>query len=101
MVLYLYKKVLSFFSQARKYIHDAFGAAFLENIVLDLEGMIAEADNRTPLLCLLSVGSDPTNQIDALAKNIGQAYNMLSMGQGQEEFARKLMLEGMEKGDRN
>ena len=67
--------------------------------MLDLEGMIAEADNRTPLLCLLSVGSDPTNQIDALAKNIGQAYNMLSMGQGQEEYARKLMLEGMEKGD--
>ena len=66
--------------------------------MLDLEGMIAEADNRTPLLCLLSVGSDPTNQIDALAKNIGQAYNMLSMGQGQEEYARKLMLEGMEKG---
>ena len=68
--------------------------------MLDLEGMIAEADNRTPLLCLLSVGSDPTNQIDALAKNIGQAYNMLSMGQGQEEYARKLMLEGMEKGDK-
>ena len=67
--------------------------------MLDLEGMIAEADNRTPLLCLLSVGSDPTNQIDALAKNIGQAYNMLSMGQGQEEYARKLMLEGMEKGE--
>ena len=50
-------------AKARKYIHDAFGAAFLENIVLDLEGMIAEADNRTPLLCLLSVGSDPTNQV--------------------------------------
>ena len=84
--------------QARKYIYDSLGASFLENIVLDLEGMIAEADNRTPLLCLLSVGSDPTNQIDALAKNIAQPYHQLSMGQGQEEAARKMMVQGMEKG---
>ena len=84
--------------QARKYIYDSLGATFLENIVLDLDGMLSEADNRTPLLCLLSVGSDPTNQIDALAKNIGQPYNQLSMGQGQEEAARKMMSTGMEKG---
>ena len=57
--------------QARKYIYDSLGASFLENIVLDLEGMISEADNRTPLLCLLSTGSDPTDQIDLLAKNLG------------------------------
>ena len=56
--------------QARKYIYDSLGASFLENIVLDLDGMISEADNRTPLLCLLSTGSDPTNQIEALAKNL-------------------------------
>ena len=39
-----------------------------------------------------------TNKIDALAKNISQAYSQLSMGQGQEESARKLLLEGMERG---
>ena len=71
--------------QARKYIYDSLGASFLENIVLDLDGMISEADNRTPLLCLLSTGSDPTNQIEALAKNLGQPYQQLSMGQGQED----------------
>ena len=60
--------------------------------------MISEADNRTPLLCLLSTGSDPTNQIEALAKNLGQPYQQLSMGQGQEEAARKMMSQGMEKG---
>ena len=84
--------------QARKYIYDSLGASFLENIVLDLEGMISEADNRTPLLCLLSTGSDPTNQIDLLAKNLGQQYQQLSMGQGQEEAARRMMSQGMEKG---
>ena len=84
--------------QARKYIYDSLGASFLENIVLDLDGMISEADNRTPLLCLLSTGSDPTNQIEMLAKNLGQQYQQLSMGQGQEEAARRMMSQGMEKG---
>ena len=36
-------------SQARKYIFDSLGADFLENTVLDLEIMIEEADNKTPL----------------------------------------------------
>ena len=85
-------------SQARKYIYDSLGSNFLENIVLDLEGMISEADKRTPLLCLLSVGSDPTNQIEQLSRSLSQPYHQLSMGQGQEDAARMMMANGMEKG---
>ena len=44
-------------AQARKYIYDSLGADFLESSVLDLEAMIDEVDNKTPLTCLLSVGS--------------------------------------------
>jgi dynein heavy chain len=54
--------------QARKYIFDSLGADFLENNVLDLEAMLDEAENRIPLICLLSTGSDPTSQIEALAR---------------------------------
>ena len=85
-------------SQARKYIHDSLGESYLENPYMNLEEIVAEADNKTPLLCLLSVGSDPTNQIDAMAKNIVQQYSQLSMGQGQEEAARKILATGMDKG---
>ena len=85
-------------SQARKYIQDSLGESYLENPYLNLEEIVAEADNKTPLLCLLSVGSDPTNQIDAMAKNIVQQYSQLSMGQGQEEAARKILTTGMDKG---
>ena len=85
-------------AQSRKYIYDSLGSNFLENIVLDLEGMISEADKRTPLLCLLSVGSDPTNQIEQLGRSLNQPYHQLSMGQGQEDAARAMMANGMEKG---
>ena len=33
-------------SQARKYIHASLGADFLENLVLDLEAMLEESDNK-------------------------------------------------------
>ena len=55
-------------SQARKYIFDSLGAEFLENTVLDLEAMLEEADNKVPLICLLSTGSDPSNQIETMAR---------------------------------
>lgn len=31
--------------------------------------MLAESDGRTPMVCLLSMGSDPTENIERLAKN--------------------------------
>lgn len=80
-----------FLFQARKYIFDALGAEYLETTVLDLEAMLEESDNRVPLICLLSTGSDPSPQIEAMAKGRMQELQQLSMGQGQEEAARKLM----------
>ena len=55
-------------SQARKYIFDSLGAEYLESSVLDLEAMLEESDNRIPLVCLLSTGSDPSANIEAIAK---------------------------------
>ena len=55
-------------SQARKYIFDSLGAEFLENTVLDLEAMLEETDNKVPLICLLTTGSDPSNQIETMAR---------------------------------
>ena len=60
--------------------------------------MIEEVDNKTPLICLLSMGSDPTNQIEAMAKNRLHEYRSLALGQGQEETARKLIAESKKNG---
>ena len=59
--------------------------------MLDLEAMLEESDNRVPLICLLSTGSDPSPQIESIAKSRMQELHTMSMGQGQEDAARKLM----------
>jgi len=37
-------------------------------VILNLENMWEESDIRTPMICFLSMGSDPTASIEALAK---------------------------------
>lgn len=50
-----------------------------------------ESEPRTPLIGLLSMGSDPTNQIETLAKRHTIECRAISMGQGQEVHARRLI----------
>ena len=100
---------------------ESLGGEYSEAHILDLELTWEESEPRTPLVCILSVGSDPTNQIIALAKlkNIRKtddgirfrlqclilfpfpfsAIKAVSMGQGQEYHARKMMTECMAAGE--
>lgn len=57
--------------------------------------MWEESDPRTPLICLLSMGSDPTDSIIALGKRLKIETHYVSMGQGQEVHARKLLQQTM------
>ncbi|XP_054622281.1 dynein axonemal heavy chain 8-like [Dunckerocampus dactyliophorus] len=84
--------------QARKYVGDSLGARFAEPVLLNLHGTWEESDTRTPLICFLSMGSDPTNQIEALAKKLNLGCRSISMGQGQEVHARKLVNSSMAEG---
>ncbi|KAG8123396.1 hypothetical protein E2320_018801 [Naja naja] len=87
-------------SQARKYIADSLSEKYTEPVILNLEKTWEESDKRTPLICFLSMGSDPTNQIDALARKLklGIKNRAISMGQGQEVHARKLIQVSMVQG---
>ncbi|XP_074092949.1 dynein axonemal heavy chain 8 [Macrotis lagotis] len=84
--------------QARKYIADSLEEKYTEPVILNLEKTWEESDTRTPLICFLSMGSDPTNQIDALAKKHKLECRTISMGQGQEVHARKLVQTSMQQG---
>ncbi|MEJ1288061.1 hypothetical protein NN561_019090 [Cricetulus griseus] len=77
--------------QARKYIADSLEDKYTEPVILNLEKTWEESDTHTPLICFLSMGSDPTIQIDALAKKLKLECRTISMGQGQEVHARKLV----------
>ncbi|XP_032373614.1 dynein heavy chain 5, axonemal isoform X2 [Etheostoma spectabile] len=85
-------------AQARKYIMDAMGEKYTEGVILDLEKTWEESDQRTPLICFLSMGSDPTDSIIALGKRLKIETRYVSMGQGQEVHARKLLQQTMANG---
>ena len=78
-------------AQARKFISESMGERYAEGVILDLEATWEESDSRTPLICFLSMGSDPTNNIEALAKKLKLECRAISMGQGQEVHARRLL----------
>lgn len=50
------------------YISDSLGADYGEACILDLDATWVESEPDMPLICLLSIGSDPSPQITALAK---------------------------------
>ncbi|XP_078119766.1 dynein axonemal heavy chain 8-like [Sander vitreus] len=85
-------------SQARKYVGESLGMRFAEPIILNLQSTWEESDPRTPLICFLSMGSDPTDQIEALSKKLELECRAISMGQGQEVHARKLVQTSMTHG---
>lgn len=74
---------------------DAMGEKYTEGVILDLEKTWEEADPRTPLIGFLSMGSDPTDSIIALGKRLKIETRYVSMGQGQEVHARKLLQQTM------
>ena len=84
--------------QARKYVAESLGVKYAEGVILDVKAMWEESTNRTPMICLLSMGSDPTNQIESLAKRMNIDCRNVSMGQGQEVHARRLLQQFMAQG---
>ncbi|XP_063254273.1 dynein axonemal heavy chain 5-like isoform X5 [Prinia subflava] len=85
-------------AQARHYIAESLGGKYTEGFILEMEVMWTESDCRTPLTCLLSVGSDPTENIEHLAKSKNIPCRAISMGQGQETHARHLLNQCMQDG---
>lgn len=53
--------------------------------------MVQESKPLTPLICFLSMGSDPTLNIQSMAKRYDTTVKAISMGQGQEVHARALL----------
>lgn len=78
-------------SQSRKYIASSLGSRYAEAVITLLDVMHSESRPDTPMICFLSMGSDPSPSIEQLAKNMEILCKSISMGQGQEVHARKLL----------
>uniref|UniRef100_A0AAZ3RNU2 Dynein, axonemal, heavy chain 5 n=1 Tax=Oncorhynchus tshawytscha TaxID=74940 RepID=A0AAZ3RNU2_ONCTS len=85
-------------AQARHYIAESLGPKYAEGVILDMESMWAESDKRTPMVCFLSMGSDPTENIERLPSPRLKSTIPISMGQGQEVHARRLLANSMADG---
>ncbi|XP_078695417.1 dynein axonemal heavy chain 5-like [Branchiostoma floridae x Branchiostoma belcheri] len=84
--------------QARNYISERIGVRFAEGVILNMEQMWEESTIREPMVCFLSMGSDPSENIERLAKSKGIPCKAISMGQGQEVHARRLVSSFMAEG---
>lgn len=78
-------------SQSRKYVGSSLGAKYAEPVITLLNVMHSESRPNTPMICFLSMGSDPTPNIEQLAKKLEIVCRSVSMGQGQEVHARRLL----------
>ena len=85
-------------AQARKYVEDSLGAEFLDSRSLDLTELVEETERKCPLVALISTGSDPCGLVESLARSREQEYHQISMGQGQEDRARKAITSAILKG---
>ncbi|EUB62286.1 Dynein heavy chain 5, axonemal [Echinococcus granulosus] len=77
--------------QAKKYIVHSLGQAYIEDVPVNIIDLSNEADARTPLCGLLSMGADPTPFIEHAARKVRINLGVVSMGQGQEIYARRLL----------
>ena len=84
---------------AQAYIGDAIGQRFVESVPINVEATWEETTPYIPVICLLSAGSDPTKLIEELAKKKKLKLSGVSMGQGQEIIARKLIQTAVKKGE--
>ncbi|KAG2377570.1 hypothetical protein C9374_009086 [Naegleria lovaniensis] len=73
------------------YIIDTLGQQFVDSISLNLEETWKESSPITPIVCLLSQGSDLTGSIEKLAQHLKMTIDRVSMGQGQKEKAQELI----------
>lgn len=86
------------YAQSRKYIAWSMGSRFAASVILNYDTLFYDSRPLTPLICFLSMGADPTPNILVLAKKQELKCQAISMGQGQEVHARKLISQCLENG---
>lgn len=83
---------------AVQYISEKLGPEYVEDTPADFDEIHIETAPHIPVICLLSTGADPSNNIESLARKKKVILHTVSMGEGQEVHARKYIQEAMGKG---
>ena len=75
------------------------GDEFAGSVAASMDDVLAAADCRTPIMCILSAGADPTALLWRFARSRQAAFTMLSLGQGQGDNASRLLANAQSKGE--
>ena len=70
------------------------GTEFTQAGIIDFISVGSEVPCTTPILFVLSAGTDPSQQIEAAARKKRAKLNIVSMGQGQESIAKAAISAG-------
>lgn len=83
-----------------KYVGKKLGSYYSESPPTSMEGLYKDSDKKTPVIFVLSQGADPTNQLINFSKAMkyDDKLECISLGQGQERRAAKLIEEGKKRG---
>merc|ERR1719424_2344816 len=80
------------------FIINNLGAKYTEPPILDLNAVVFDSNELTPLIFVLSPGVDPTNQLLQLAEQKGVTFTTIALGQGQSPHAVRLIDSGIKQG---
>jgi dynein heavy chain len=81
------------------FVEEILGREFLFSKPADLAKLSYTATSKTPIICIISPGADPTNKIHEVAKKCKTKCHNISMGQGQEIIARQYLNVARERGE--
>lgn len=79
----------------KNFVKAELGPKFIESPPFDMEGCLADSQNVTPIIFVLSPGADPIAYLNALAEKRGMKEKLkaISLGRGQGVKAEKLIQE--------
>lgn len=77
----------------KNYVKRHMGQFYVEGIPVTMENIYTDTDNLTPLIFILQVGADPTDQLFkfAAARGFSEKIGTISLGQGQTGKALELI----------
>jgi dynein heavy chain, axonemal len=82
------------------YVIETMSEDFITPPVVDFKAICDETAPQTPVVIILSPGQDPTDELMKLAAKTGMLdrFSYISLGQGQEEAALRLLKNSIEQG---
>lgn len=99
MLLKILRKTKMIFG-VKEFVRASLGKQFIESPPMQLEVVLADSTPSTPIIFVLSPGADPIAYLMALAeaKQMKDKLKTISLGQGQDVHATRLIEEGSRSG---